>query len=64
MSQRNLWAWQFNKAETHGVGAQIRGIERGHDAGEFEVKREDTEGDGSQQGYENDSNAYAHKSKA
>ena len=25
----NLWAWQFKKAETTGIGAQIAALERG-----------------------------------
>lgn len=50
MIQRNLWAWQFSKAETHGYGAQIRGLEGGH--GQLEVKREETFGEGSQQGHD------------
>ena len=28
---RDLWAWQFSKAETHGVGARIANIEAGVD---------------------------------
>lgn len=45
--QRKLWAWQFSKAETYGVGAEIRGIERGGFES-HEVKREDTDMEGSQ----------------
>ena len=52
---RGLWAWQFNKAETYGVGAEIRGLEAGrHAQHDHEVKREDTRGDGSQQGLDDD----------
>ena len=49
---RGLWAWQFNKAETYGVGAEIRGLEQGHN--QYEVKREDTQLEGSQQDVDED----------
>lgn len=32
-SQRKLWAWQFSKAQTYGIGARIAAMEGGHQDG-------------------------------
>ena len=41
--ERRLWAWQFEKAETHGVGRTIAELELGKDAAlrKFEGQRVD-----------------------
>ena len=36
--EKRLWAWQFAKAETTGIGARIRQVEEGHD---FDTKGRD-----------------------
>lgn len=40
MVQRNMWAWQFSKAETHGIGARIAAMEMGANSKAFDDSKE------------------------
>ena len=40
--ERKLWAWQFSKAQTHGIGARIAAMEAGEASGSESAKGEIT----------------------